>query len=77
LHCSILSQIINSTELIVPTESFLFAIVKQLVAVNQHNQTLLSKIQLPFVDSNLIKDFFEQLEIGNLDQELFERIKSV
>jgi hypothetical protein len=71
----ILSQIINSAELVVPNESYLFTIVKQLIAVNQHNQTLLSKIQLPFVDSNLIKDFFEQFEIENLDQELFEQIK--
>jgi hypothetical protein len=75
LSCSILSQIINSTELIIPNESYLFTIVKQLISVNQRNQTLLSKIRLPFVESNLIKDFFEQFEIENLDQELFEQIK--
>jgi hypothetical protein len=65
----------NSSKLSLPDENFLFNLIFQLLQQYFSKNILLQTIYFPLVSSSLLKNFFQDFPIEELDSELFERLK--
>jgi hypothetical protein len=73
---SVLTKIISSPDLKIPDENYLFQTILQLIEIDQQNIILFSNISFSFIEPNLLKEFLVHFEIEDLNQELFEQLKS-
>jgi hypothetical protein len=73
---SILEKIFSSPDFQIINEDYLFNLIIQLINIDQTRKYLLKTIKFPYVSSHLLKSFFENFSVCDLDDDLFESLKN-
>lgn len=70
-----LFQLFTSPKLKIENEDFLFQMTTKLIERNSSRKFLLNSIQFEFVSANLLKQYFENIYLDDIDFDLFESLK--
>jgi hypothetical protein len=73
---SLLEKIFSSPDLQIVNEDFLFDRICQLIHIDKNKKYLLKTVKFPYVSSHLLKDFFGNFSVYDLDEDLFEPLKN-